>query len=133
MKKFGIFLLGTIVGIFLTFFVGVILNNMDEIDNPYNVSGLSMLSEKGNCIATGDIRIFQTLANGIALAHSDKDSGAALLLGKGVFLLLDKNGKLFYDDEKIKIPAKKCAKQIGVYTYETKAELQKTVPAVIIE
>lgn len=133
MKKFGIFFLGVIAGIFLIFFVDVMVNSVDETDNPYNISGLSMLPEKGNCITTGDIRIFQTLANGIALAHPDKDSGAALLLRKGVFLLIDNNGKLFYDDEKVKIPAKKCAKQIGVYSYETRDEFQKTVPAVVIE
>lgn len=126
MKKFGIFLLGVITGILLLFFVSIILNNVDEADNPYNISGLSMLPEKGDCIANGNIEIFQTLSKGVALARPNGNYSK-------IILLLDNSEKLFYDGEKIKIPAKKCAKQIGVYTYETKAELQKTVPAVVIE
>ena len=126
MKKFGIFLLGIIVGIFLTFFVGIIVNSVDETDNPYNISGLSMLPEKGNCIISGSIEVFQALSKGVALTRPAGNYDKFVLL-------LDNNGKLFYDDEKVKIPTKKCAKQIGVYTYETKAGLQKTVPAVVIE
>lgn len=126
MKKFGIFLFGVITGILLMFFVAVILNSIDDADNPYNISGLSMLPEKGGCIAAGSIEIFQTLSKGVALAHPNANYNK-------IVLLLNDNEKLFYDGEKIKIPAKKCAKQIGTYTYETKAEFQKTVPAVIIE
>lgn len=126
MKKIGIFLLGVITGIFLMFFVAIILNSTDETDNPYNISGLSMLPEKGSCIANGNIEIFQTLSKGVALARPNGNYNK-------IMLLLDNSGKLFYDGEKIKTPTKKCAKQIGVYTYETKAKLQKTVPAVIIE
>ena len=126
MKKLGIFLLGVISGASLILFIAVIGNDINEYDNPYNIRGLSMLSEKGPCITSGNIEIFQALTKGIALASPN---------GKydNIVLLLDDNGKLFYDGEKIKMPTKKCAKQIGVYTYETKAELQKTVPAVIIE
>lgn len=126
MKKFGIFLLGVVAGVFIILFVGVMVNSIEETDNPYNISGLSMLSEKGSCIISGNIEVFQTLSKGVALARPTGDYNKFVLL-------LDNNEKLFYDGEKIKMPAKKCAKQIGVYSYETKAELQKTVPAVVIE
>lgn len=126
MKKFGIFILGSITGVVFTLLIATIGNDMNEYNNPYNIRGLSMLPEKGSCITSNNIDIFQTLTQGIALARPN---------GKydNIILLLDNNGKFFYDGEKIKMPTKKCAKQIGVYTYETKAEIQKTVPAVIIE
>ena len=133
MKKSGVFLLGVsifflgaITGVILMIFVAVIGNGVNEYDNPYNIKGLFMLQEKGSCITSRNIEIFQTLTKGVALAHPNEKPD-------NLFLLLDNNGKLFYDGEKVKMPAKKCAKQIGVYTYETKAEFQKTVPAVIIE
>lgn len=126
MKKFGIFLLGIITGVILILFLAAVENDINQYNNPYNIRGLSMLPKKGSCITSSNIEIFQTLTKGIALAYPN---------GKynNIFLLLDSSGALFYDGEKIKMPAKKCAKQVGVYTYETQANLQKTVPAVIIE
>lgn len=84
-----------------------------------------MLNQEGGCISSNSLIIFQNLTNGIALANVvDSDM---------LVLLLDNEGRLFYDSEKIKIPNQKCARQIGVYTYETKAEYQRTVPAVSIK
>ena len=65
-------------------------------------------------------------AEGIALAHPVNDF-------ETLVLLIDESGRLFYDGETVKNPSKKCAKQIGVYQYETNAGPIKTVPAVIIE
>lgn len=126
MKNLGVFFLGIVIGAVLMLFVAVAESDITEYDNPYNIMGLSMLPEKGSCITSSNIEIFQTLTRGIALACPN---------GKydKIVLLLDNTGKLFYDGEKIKMPIKKCAKQVGVYTYETKAEIQKTVPAVMIE
>lgn len=130
MKKIIIFILGVITGIVLVPFVDEIVSEYNETaekyNNPYHIKGLSMLPEKGDCIVSNDIEIFQTLTKGIALAHPTYNFDKLILL-------VDNDEKLFYDGEQIKIPAQKCAKQIGVYTYETKAEIQRTVPAVIIE
>ena len=48
-------------------------------------------------------------------------------------LLINYDDKSYYDDQKIKIPSGKCARQIGTYRYTTKNEMVKTVPAVVIE
>lgn len=48
-------------------------------------------------------------------------------------LLINYDGKSYYDNQKIIIPAKKCAKQIGTYQYRTRMGIDKTVPAVVIE
>jgi len=50
-----------------------------------------------------------------------------------VILLINYEGKAYYDDQKIEIPANKCARQIGTYQYTTRDKFEKTVPAVVIE
>jgi hypothetical protein len=47
-------------------------------------------------------------------------------------LLINYDGKTFYDEQKIDV-SKKCMRQIGSYQYTTNMGLEKTVPAVVIE
>lgn len=130
MKNFGFYILGIITGVVLTPFILGIINGyekaVDEYDNPYGIRGLKMLKQKGECVTSNNLEIFQTLTSGIALAHPTGNYNVFVLL-------IDETERLFYDGEKVKNPTNHCAKQIGTYTYETKAEVQKTVPAVIIE
>ena len=64
MKKIGIFFLGVIVGVFFSFFMAVVIvNNFNKFDNPYNISGLSMLPEKGKCIITSNINSIRTICS----------------------------------------------------------------------
>ena len=50
-----------------------------------------------------------------------------------VVLLIGNYDDYFYDDQKVKIPPRKKIKQIGVYKYESKGGMIKTVPAVAIK
>ena len=130
MKSFGFYVLGIITSIILApFIIGLINgynNAVENYDNPYGIRGLKMLEQKKDCITSNNLEIFQTLTKGIALARPVGNYNVLVLL-------IDETGRLFYDGEKIKNPTNHCAKQVGTYTYETKAEIQKTVPAVIIE
>ncbi|MCM1129982.1 MAG: hypothetical protein NC211_08820 [Alistipes senegalensis] len=119
MKKLGIFVLGFIAGVISVFFISGIIPQLSGY-------GLQEQEKEGNCLASGFLEVFQALHPGAALAYA---SGSRPLL---VFLR-DESGKLYYDGEKVKIPAGKCARQIGVYHYKTKAENRKTIPAVVIE
>lgn len=125
MSRFGIFVLGAIFGGTAMFFIGGGINS-ESYDNPYGISGLKMLENKGDCITANNLEIFQTLSDGLALARPVHDYDTFMLL-------IDESGRLFYDGEKIKNPNNQCARQVGVYTYITAKEIQKTVPAVIIE
>lgn len=130
MKSFHFYILGTITGIILTPFIfsftGGYDQNANEYDHPYGIRGLKMLKQNGECITSNNLEIFQTLTDGVALAHPVGNYNVFVLL-------IDETERLFYDGEKVKNPANHCAKQIGTYTYETKADVQKTVPAVVIE
>ena len=84
-----------------------------------------MFSETGECIeSTGEIKVFQVLAPDIALART----GDWIIV-----LLINYEGKTYYDKQKITIPDNKCARQVGTYQYTTKDGMGKTVPAVVIE
>jgi hypothetical protein len=91
--------------------------------------GLTIFPEKGECIATkGEIEVFQVLEPNMALARTGN------ILDGIVVLLINYEGKTYYDEQKIKIPANKCARQIGTYQYTTRRDnFGKTVPAVVIE
>ena len=69
------------------------------------------------------------LDDGVALANEIEEYDLPTGI---VVLLINKDGKYYYDDQVIKIPAGKCARQVGVYTYPTKMEIEKTVPIVEI-
>ena len=127
MKSLFVFLFGMIVGVILTsMFWNNIYSSTNYEYNPYGIRGLKILEQEGKCITRNNLEVFQSLTDGVALAYPVGDY-------RTIVLLIDNSNRLFYDGEKIKNPKDYCAKQIGVYTYETKAEIQKTVPAVIIE
>ncbi len=126
MKQFLIFIGGFIAGILATilfaFFVSVFNQPNDGL------VGLTIFPEKGECITTkNEIAIFQVVEPNMALAKTGEYSDGI------VVLLINYDGKSYYDDQKIIIPANKCARQIGTYEYSTKMGIDKTVPAVVIE
>lgn len=110
--------------------------------------GLTLFSEKGECITTTsknkscEIEVFQVLAPNAALGSIKYYIDEELFEGKiyrdydilndVVVLLINYDNKTYYDNQKIDI-SNKCARQIGTYQYKTKSKIEKTVPAVEIE
>jgi len=126
MKKFLIFIGGFVVGILTTIFVAYLFTIVDKPND--GLLGLTIFSEKGECITTNDIEIFQVIEPNKALGQTGEYPDRI------VVLLINYDGISYYDDQKIKIPAQKCARQIGTYQYTTiRDKFEKTVPAVIIE
>lgn len=134
MKKFLIFIGGFIVGILVTIFVSYIFTRANK-PNDGDLLGLTFFEEKGECITKSEIKIFQVVNQNTALAKTVEYGkyGIREYSDEIVVLIIDFNGKTFYDDQKIKIPKDKCARQIGTYQYTTKSEFEKIVPAVVIE
>ena len=135
MKKFLIFIGGFVAGILATILVAFVITVANK---PYDdgLLGLTIFSEKGECITTdGEIEVFQVIEPNVALARTLKYGkyGIREYSDEIVVLLIDYDGKTFYDEQKIKIPKNKCARQIGTYQYPTKNDFVKTVPAVVIE
>jgi len=126
MKKVLLFSSGFVAGIIVTILVLILINARNQ--SSYGLPGLTAFPEKGECIKTrGEIVVFQVLKPNMALAKTGDFSDGI------VVLLVNYDGKSYYDEQKIKIPADKCARQKGTYQYTTKGEIIKTVPAVVIE
>ena len=129
MKKYFIFICGFVVGILATILVLFLISVANKPND--GLVGLTVFSQKGECITSkGKIEIFQVLEPNMALART----GGIFDIREGiVILLINYEGKAYYDDQKIEIPANKCARQIGTYQYTTRDKFEKTVPAVVIE
>jgi len=129
MKKAAIFFGGLIVGVLGTLLVLYLSFSADNEPYRDGLNGLTIFLEKGECVPTGvEIEIFQVLKPNMALAYSNEyyDEGITVLV-------VNFDGKSYYDGQKVKIPAGECARQIGTYQYNTSGYFGKTVPAVEIE
>lgn len=128
MKKALLFICGLITGIVLTILVAMLISTANQPNDGF--PGLTLFSEKGECITTsGEIEVMQVLAPNAALAWT----GGLFYSDRILVLLINYEDKSYYDEQKIKIPSDKCARQIGTYRYTAKNEMVKTVPAVVIE
>ncbi|MCA6074633.1 hypothetical protein [Fulvivirga sedimenti] len=128
MKFLGGFITGVIVtflGLFLLFKSSQ--SDVNTLSPEDSIPGLLMFPEKGECLTKSELKIFQTIKPNMALAEFGEFPNTTLVL------LVNYNGKSYYDSEKIQVPPEMCARQIGTYQYETKMEIHKTVPVVSIE
>lgn len=127
-KKVLLFISGFVTGIVVTILVAVLISIANQPNDGF--PGLTLFSEKGECITTyGEIEVMQVLAPNAALAWT----GDFFYSDRILVLLINYDDKYYYDEQKIRIPLGKCARQIGTYQYTAKNEMVKTVPAVVIE
>lgn len=128
MKKALLFISGFVTGIVATILVAMLISTTNQSNDGF--PGLTLFSEKGECITTsGEIEVMQALAPNVALAWT----GGLFYSDRILVLLINYDDKSYYDEQKIKIPSGKCARQIGTYRYTAKNEMVKTVPAIVIE
>ncbi len=126
------FLGGFITGVVATIIVLLVIYaatkpDVETLKSDENLPGLLLFPKKGECITKRNLEIFQTIKPNMALAQFGKFPEETLVL------LVNYDGQSYYDKQKIQIPTKKCARQIGTYQYQTKMEFNKTVPVVVIE
>lgn len=140
MKKWLVFILGLISGIVLTFVLAIIITyriydengglNIPNGNAGYHEDGMTLFEEERECVSEKNFKVFQVLESGNALA-SELDPMVNIPTGIVVMFLNDGEAS-YYDDQTIVIPSGKCAKQIGIYRYISKSEIEKTVPIVAI-
>ena len=122
MKKVCIFIGGVVTGAILVVVVSMLIAGGNS-----TYKGITLF-EKGECISENSFKVFQVLDSGEALANEVKQ-GYLIPTGLTV-LFLNEDGLSYYDDQVIKIPSGKCAKQIGIFKYSAKSGMEKTVPIV---
>ncbi|MCH5309254.1 MAG: hypothetical protein J1E58_05270 [Prevotella sp.] len=119
MKKYLIFGGGVVTGIVLTILFAVVVT-LRSSNN-----GVTMFDEPGEAVKEKSFEVFQVIEDNAALARGESVYGA-------VYLLINNEGKYYYDNEVIEVPSGKVARQIGRYQYQTKSEFGKTVPIIEI-
>ena len=126
MKKLLIFIAGMVSGILLLFLISLFVANQSSND------GLRLFEEEGECVSTNSFQVIQVLDSGSALARGiEKDYFTSTATGITV-LFLNEGNSSYYDEQIIKVPRGKCVKQIGVFKYNTRMDIEKTVPVVAI-
>ena len=81
--------------------------------------------QKGECLTSKNLTVIQAWPGFRALVAAEDFPQA---------MLLENNNKIaYYDRMLVKIPPKKCARQVGTYRYETKEKEMVTVPIIIID
>lgn len=124
-KKILIFSAGVVTGAVLMILIALIASKGNTADD-----GITIFETEGDCVSSNSFEVFQVLDSGDALAR-EFEHGMSVATGVTVLFLNDGN-KSFYDDQVIKVPSGRCAKQIGVFKYNTRAGLERTVPIVEI-
>ncbi len=122
MKKWLIFLGGVVTGVLLTFLFAFMFSSQKETSVKED-SGLTMFEQPGDVITEKSFKVIQALEQGAALADGEKEYMTT-------FLLVNDEGKYYYDHEIVKVPSGKVARQVGIFKYTSGGGLDRTVPVV---
>lgn len=129
MKKWLIFGGGVLTGIVLTFVFAFIFSASRSGIN----GGATWFEKPGDVIEVKAFKVFQVLGKDAALVNGQSHEDLDLDIFAGaVYLLTNEDGKYYYDDEVIRVPEGKVARQVGIYQYQTNSNFGKTVPIIQI-
>ena len=110
-------------GVLLTFLFAFMFSSQKETSVKED-SGLTMFEQPGDVITEKSFKVFQALEQGAALADGEKGYNTT------TFLLVNDEGKYYYDHEIVKVPSGKVARQVGIFKYTSKGGLDRTVRVV---
>ena len=137
MKQWVVFLGGVVTGIILTILVLAIIGNAQNgrsdsiVEEAKSDNNITMFDAPGDIIEDDNVKVFQVIADDAALARAQEDKYDDLYLGK-VYLVVNNDGKYYYDDEILKVKEGKVFRQVGIYRYPTRNEDVKTVPIIML-
>ena len=135
MKGWGLFFAGVFTGIIVMGFIDILKMSSNKETNDTEIiskedDGITLLEEPGDVVEVKSFKVFQVLAKDAALVQGEtKYQGVYSGI---VYLLMNKEGKLYYDDEIVNVPKGSIVRQMGIYQYPTKDDMIKTVPIIRI-
>jgi len=131
------FLLGVVTGAVLTFAVLFVIgryytpeSRAEQPEVQTEDSNPKWFDVPGDEMKDRSYKVMQVLEDHAALVHG-KGDGYSVYNG-AIYLLVNKDGKYYYDEEIIDVPSGKVVRQVGIYRYETRQGLEKTVPLIMI-
>ncbi len=132
MNKWLIFGGGFLGGIIATFLVLVVIGLANQKSSP-SIPGATMFEQPTEVVQASSFKVMQAIQDNAALvnAKSGSYSFGDMYMGT-LYLLVNHEGHFYYDEEIIKVPKGKKVRQVGIYRYQTKMEIEKTVPVIEI-
>lgn len=132
-----VYLLGVLSGVIIMGFVDLIkLTSNDKVtDDTEGIveerdDRMNLFDKPGDIIKAKSFQVFQVLAKDAALVRGE--SKYSDIYTGMIYLLINKEGKLYYDEEIVKVPKGSVVRQLGIYQYPTKDNIIKTVPIIQI-
>ena len=126
-RSIWIYILGILTGIVVTFLTLMIIAKSSNA----NLNGMTFFDKPGQIMDYTSFKVMQTLGSNAALANGKNDEFFDFYDGLTV-LLYNENNETYYDDQIVTVPKGKCFRQVGVYKYQTRMDIGKTVPIVMI-
>lgn len=125
MKKWLVFGGGFLSGVVLTFLVLLIIGLANS--NNGGLIGATYFDEPVEEIDVNSFEVMQVIQDNAALVRS-KDTQTY----GTIYLLVNNSGRYYYDDEVITVSGRQKVMYIGIYKYDTKSGIEKTVPIIEI-
>lgn len=96
-------------------------------------SGKTLFEKPGDCVSKKNFEIQKVLESGDAIALEIMESNSGYVFTSDLeVMLLAQDGKTFYNNQVVKVPQGKCARQIGSYKYQQYGHT-KVIPIVEIK
>lgn len=131
MKKLLIFGAGVLTGVVLTVVFALVVSSIQQ---PKGLSGAKLFEKPGEVIDVKSFKVFQVIGDNAALVAGGeigRYSGDEIFMGP-TFVVTNDEGKYYYDEEIIRVPENRVARQVGIYRYRNNAGMEKTVPIIKI-
>lgn len=136
-KNWIYFIGGVVVGIIIAFVLCYVLGNYyypeSRTEQPKvqtENSNPKWFDAPGDEIKEKSFKVMQVLEDHAALVEG-KGDGRSIYTG-AIYLIVNKEDKFYYDEQIIDVPSDKVVKQVGIYRYETRMGVEKTVPLIMI-
>jgi hypothetical protein len=133
MKKWLIFGGGFLTGIVATILLLVVIGLAKQSSD--GLIGATMFDEPGQAVEDRAFKVLQVIDDNAALVNAK--SGTYSYSGEDhfhgtLYVIINNDGKYYYDEEIIKVPSGKKARHVGIYKYTAKSGDYKTVPVIKI-
>lgn len=132
-QHIGTYRYGTKIGIEKTVPAVRIIDGVNSSEIVKKNAGKILFDEPGECVSRKNFEVQRVLESGDAIALEISDQLSGLVITSDLEVLIPtKEGREFYDNQIIKTPKGKCARQIGTYTYKKYGDT-KVIPIVSFE
>lgn len=131
MKKWVVYVLGILSGMFLLLFLVFFWGMSGTSEN--DTGELKMFDEPGECISTNNFKVQKILESGDAIAVEIAIASPGVDITSDLEVLIPaQNGREFYDNQILNNPDGGCVRQIGIYKYKEYSRM-KVIPIVSFE